>query len=301
MSRHDLRTLHSNGFVRPVLRSVYVASQVPDDMWLRARALALVLPPEAVVTDRTAAWLHGVNVLPRTSRDSVPPVEAFHTADTRMARAGVASGRRGLLPSDVTVIHGIRTTTALRTALDLGRLLWRFDALGALDGFLRIGVPHEAMVDQLDRFKGFRGVIQLRHLVPLADGRSESMGESALRLHWHDAGLPWPELQVWVYDDDGTPIYRLDIALLDPLYAAEYDGEENHSSDEDKEHDLERREWCSAQRGWHFEVFTKKEVYRREPDPLPILRGGLTEARRNERWTPYGGPMPAATTRLWTP
>jgi hypothetical protein len=301
LARHDVRSLVAQGFLRPVLRGVHVASQVPDDMWLRARALALVLPPEAVVTDRTAAWLHGVNVLPRTSGHVVPPVEAFHTTDTRMARTGVASGRRGLLATDVTVIHGIRSTSALRTALDLGRLLWRFDALGAIDAFLRLGVPHEAMVEQLDRFKGYRGVIQLRHLVPLGDARSESMGESALRLHWHDAGLPRPELQVWVHDDDGTPIYRLDIALPDLLYSAEYDGEENHSSDEDKRHDLERREWCSRERGWHFEVFTKTHVYGCHPDPLPILRGGLTQARRNARWTPYGGPMPRATSRLWTP
>ena len=301
VARHDIRALLARGFLRPLLRSVYVASQMADDLWLRARALALVLPPEAVVTDRTAAWLHGVDVLPRTSGVAVPPVEAFHLTDTRMARPGVTSGRRGLGPSDITVVHGIRVTTPLRTALDLGRLLWRYDALGAIDGFLRIGVPHELMLDQLDRFKGYRGVVQLRFLVPLGDGRSESMGESALRLHWWEAGLPRPELQVWVEADDGTPIYRLDIALLDPLLAAEYDGEEHHTSEEDREHDRERREWCSRERGWHFEVFTKGSVYGRDPDPVPILRGGLTEARRKSRWTPYGGPRPSATSRLWTP
>src|SRR5206468_3759671 len=34
--------------------------------------------------------------------------------------------------------------------------------------------------------------------------------------HWYDAGLPRPELQVWVYDDDGVGVYRLDIACSSP-------------------------------------------------------------------------------------
>jgi hypothetical protein len=301
VSRQNLRTLVSLGFVRRVLREVYAISQAPDDMWMRTRALSLVLPQEAVVTDRTAAWLHGVDILPRGSRLGVPPVHAFHTTDTRMERDGIASGRRGLASSDITVIHGVRVTTALRTALDLGRLLWRFDALAAIDGFLRIGVPHDLLSAEMGRFRGYRGVRQLRALVPLGDPRAESPGESALRLHWYDAGLPRPELQVWVCDHDGTLLYRLDIALLQPLYAVEYDGEDHHSSDEDKEHDLERREWCSRERGWYFEVFTKIDVYDRKPDPLPRLAGGLIEARRNTLWTPYGGEHPATRKPLWAP
>ena len=140
------------------------------------------------------------------------------------------------------MVQGVRVTTALRTALDLGRLLWRYDALAAIDGFLRIGVPHDLLIAEIGRFKGYRGVRQLRVLAPLGDGRAESPGESALRLNWHDAGLPRPDLQTWVYDDDGVGIYRLDITLPSSCYAAEYDGEEYHTSDEDQEHDEDRRE-----------------------------------------------------------
>lgn len=292
VSRQSLRTLVADGFLRVVLRGVYAASQAPDDLWMRTRAVGLILPADAVVTDRTAAWLHGVDVLPRNSRLVAPPVQAFHTSDKRTKRSAVASGRRGLGRSDIVVVHGIRVTSPLRTALDLGRLLWRYDALGAIDGFLRLGVPQELMLGQLDRFKGYRGVVQLRHLVPIGDGRAESMGESALRLHWYDAGLPRPALQEWVYGDDGTPLYRLDIALPELLYAVEYDGEEHHTADEDREYDEERRAWCSRERGWHFEVFTKGPVYGRDPDPLPILRKGLSTARRRRLWTPYGGARP---------
>ena len=166
VSRETLRHLVRSSLVRPELRGVYVAAQAPDTMLLRAQCLELVLPEPAVVTDRTAAWLHGVDILPRTARTVPPPVQAFFTTDTRMERPGVASGRRGLLPSDITVVHGVRVTTGLRTALDLGRLLWRFDALAAIDGFLRLGVPHELLIAEIGRFRGFRGVVQLRALAP---------------------------------------------------------------------------------------------------------------------------------------
>jgi hypothetical protein len=207
--------------------------------------------------------------------------------DTRMRRPEADGHRRGLIPSDVTIVHGVPVTTALRTALDLGRLLWRFDALAAIDGFLRIGVPPDLLIAEISRFRGYRGVRQLRALAPLGDGRSESPGESALRLHWHDAGLPWPELQVWIYADDGTALFRIDIGDPDARYGAEYDGEENHSSDEDQEHDLTRREWVCQNRFWKIDPFTKNDVYRPGAYPIPQLQSGHREARRAMAvWTP---------------
>jgi len=288
VSRQTLRTMLDRGLLRRMLQGVYVAAQARDDMDLRARALALVVPDGAVVTDRSAAWLHGVALLPRSSGVRPPPVNVFHTSDTRMRRPGVAAGRRGLLPSDITVVQGIRVTTALRTALDLGRLLWKYDALAAIDAFLRIGVPHELIVAEVGRFKGYRGVRQLRALVPLGDGRAESPGESALRLNWYEAGLPRPDLQTWVYDDRGVGIYRLDITLPELLWAAEYDGEENHTSDEDQEHDADRRSWCERERHWMFDIFTKIDIYDRTTDPIERLADGFTRARKRTLWTPYG-------------
>jgi hypothetical protein len=288
VSRQTLRTMVEHGLVRRMLTGVYVAAQATETIHLRAHALSLVVPDVAVVTDRTAAWLHGVDLLPRSSRTAPPPVNVFHTSDTRVRRPGVAAGRRGLLSSDITVVHGVRVTTALRTALDLGRLLWRYDALAAIDGFLRIGVPHELLISEINRFRGYRGVRQLRALAPLGDGRAESAGESALRLNWYDAGLSRPELQFWVYDDGGVPLYRLDIALPEILYAAEYDGEEFHTRDEDRTRDESRRTWCERERQWHFEVFDKSDVYDRLVDPLPRLAGGYAAAKRRVLWTPYG-------------
>ena len=287
VSRRTFDAMVREGLLRRVLHEVYAAAQAPDDTMMRASALTLVMPPGAVVADRTAAWLHGVDILPRSALAYAPPLNVVHMSDTRMRRPQTDGHRRDLIPTDLTVVFGVLVTTPLRTALDLGRLLWRFDALAAIDGFLRIGVDHDQLVAEIKRFRGYRGVRQLRALAPLGDGRAESVGESALRLHWHDACLPWPDLQIWIYDDDGTPLFRIDIGDPDSRYGAEYDGDEHHTDDEDKEHDLTRRAWIADNRLWTIDPFTKDDVYRPGAWPVPALQSGHQPARRTMAlWTP---------------
>ncbi|HEX2894920.1 MAG TPA: hypothetical protein VHO29_13055 [Marmoricola sp.] len=287
VDHRKLRGLVDQGLLRKVVRGVYAASQAPDSVLFRAQALALVIPDCAVVTDRTAAWLHGVPILERGAHLVAPPISVCETADTRVRRADVDGRRRQLLDRDVVELHGLRVTTPLRTGLDLGRSLWRFDALAAIDGVLRIGVDHDELLEESERFKGHRGVVQLRCLAPLADGRSESAGESALRLHWYDAGLPRPEPQFRILDDWGQELYRLDVPHPDVRYAAEYDGQEFHSRDEDVEHDAERREWISRERGWTIDAFEKDAVYGRNTDITLKLKAGFVRARRSRTiWVP---------------
>ncbi len=154
VSRRTFDAMVREGLVRRVLHEVYAATQAPDDTMMRAAALGLVIPPEAVVADRTAAWLHGVDILPRTALKYAPPLNVVHMSDTRMRRPQTDGHRRGLVATDITVVLGVPVTTPLRTALDLGRLLWRFDALAAIDGFLRIGVPHDELIAEIARFRG---------------------------------------------------------------------------------------------------------------------------------------------------
>lgn len=279
--RKLLERLCHRGLVVRVLQGVYAVAQLPHGLSVRTAALGLVVHPGAVVTDRTAAWLHGVDILPRSAVTTPPPVSCYQRTGTRIRRPGVDSGTRMLIDDDICEVGGIATTSPLRTALDLGRLLWRHDALAALDGFLRLGVDHAELLGEVERFKGFRGVVQLRSLAPLADGRAESPGESALRLFWYDAGLPTPELQWWVCNEHGVPVHRLDIALPDLVFAAEYDGVEFHTEEADREHDESRRTWLAgAPRHWHLEVFEKDEVYAPAADPVERLRAGVATARR---------------------
>ncbi len=142
---------------------------------------------EAIAVDRTAAWVHGVDVAPPATGE-VRPVEVISPG--RTARGGLASGRQ-LSGHDIEHIAGLRLTTPLRTALDLGRLLPPGVALGAMDRLLATGrFTHVQLLAEIPRLAGHRGVGQLRMLAAQVDARSSGLAESALRLHWHRAQLP---------------------------------------------------------------------------------------------------------------
>ncbi len=290
-----LRRLTSRALVREVVHGAYAVVQLPETIELRAAALALVVAKGAVVTDRTAAWLHGVDALPRSAPHEPVPLDVFSADHSRLRRPGVHSGIRMLGEDDITTVGGVRLTTKLRTALDLGRSLPRYDAIGALDGFLRIGVSRAALTASLDRFKGYRGVIQLRDLVPLADPRAESAPESALRLHAHDAGLPALQPQFWVHDEWGVPVHRLDLALPALKYAAEYNGTRFHEGEDQERADEDRLRWFEH-RDWVLDVFWKSDVYGRDADPARRLQDGVERARsRLGAWVPQGAHLPAVT------
>jgi len=267
------RRLVQRGLLRPLLRGVFVVNSVPDSLRLRVAALELVVPEHAVVVDRTAAWLHGVDALPRSAIHRMPSLDVFSREGSRLRRPGVSSGIRDLTARDLEIVGGLTVTTTLRTACDLGRLLWRFDALSAIDGFLRIGLDHGLLLSEVGRFAGYRGVRQLRTLAPLGDRGAESPPESALRLHWYDAELPRPETQIWVDDDAGLPKFRIDVGDRDARFGAEYFGEEFHDEDQ-REDDEKRLKWLRDHRAWHMEVFTKEDVYGRELRASSRLRHG---------------------------
>lgn len=255
------RKLVALGLLRPVVRGVFVASQVPDSLRLRVAAVALVAPPHVVVVDRTAAWIRGVDALPRSAIHEMPALDLYSSSASRMRRTGVSSGIRHLSATDVEDIDGLAVTTALRTACDLGRLLWRYDALAAIDGFLRLGVSQDQLVHEVERFRGHRGVVQLRRLAALGDPGAESPPESALRLHWYEADIPArPMTQIWVHADDGTPRFRIDVGDPEVRFGAEYFGEEFHGED-DEAPDEDRLQWLRDRRAWAMEVFTKADVY----------------------------------------
>lgn len=256
-SRDRLDELVTNRLVRRVLRNVYVRADVPDTMLVRARCAALVVSSFSVVRDRTAAWLLGVDTFEYHELEILPPLETcVLRGHSPTNRTGCSGGKRDLVPRDICVVEGLHVTTPLRTALDLACKLSARDALAALDGFMRVhGITRVQMYAELPRYFRRRGVIQLRRLVPLADPRAESPGESWTRLAIIDAGLPVPQPQCWVCER-GRGIFRLDLAYPKSRVVVEYDGREFHEPEERRERDRARREWL-AKRGWTVIVVDK--------------------------------------------
>lgn len=251
ITRHQLRVLVESGRVRRVLQGVYADAELEDSVELRARAVALVAPPHHVVCDRTAAWIHGVDIFLGSELDVLPPVDTCSVgAGKASTRAGVSGHTRALSPRDVTTVHGVSVTTPLRTALDLGCRLVRKDALAVMDALCRAhAIAPRGLGRELKRFRGRRGVVQLKELVALVDPRAESARESWTRLAIHDAGLPVPDLQHWVVVD-GERRYRLDLAYPGRRIAVEYDGFADHRrTKQQMERDIERRQWLHDH-GW---------------------------------------------------
>ena len=257
LSRHQLDTAVTEGAIRRVLRGVYCRGDLPDSVELRARSAALVLPPHAVICDRSAAWLWGVGCFDYAEQEFLPRLEtASVDGNDRVRRGEVYGGKRDLRDDEICTIEGVRVTTPVRTACDLACLRGRSSALAVFDAFRRehdlTCADYEAM---LLRFRGRRGVKQARELAPYAVAASESPGESWTRMAIIDAGLPVPTPQVWVYLP-GIGWVRLDLAYEHLRIAIEYDGEEHHSSEQDRRHDDERRE-ALRRAGWIVIVVRK--------------------------------------------
>ena len=258
VTRWTLAQLVQSGQVRRVLIDVYVDGRLPDTLELRARAVRVVLPPHAVVVDRSAAWLWGVDLREKSELETPPPLAVFVApGHKRLTRPQATGGERTLEPSDLRSFEGLQVTSPIRTALDLACGLARYEALAALDAFARLhGITTFDLMAQLSRYRGRRGVVQARSLVPLMDGRAESAGESFTRLAMLDGQLPRPTLQHWVIDD-GRRVYRLDLAYPDLKICVEYDGVDYHSSAEQRAADARRRSWL-RERGWWVLIVTKE-------------------------------------------
>ena len=261
ISPRRLRDLVSARLVRRLFTGVYLCSAIPADRRRYAAGAALVLPSFGVTSDRSAALIHEVDTYPPWAEEIIPNVDTAVLSDkTALRRKGCNGCKRALTAADIVVVDGVPVTSKLRTALDLGCLLRRYEALITLDQFLRQGdVSKEDLIRESGRYAGRRGVVQLRELCQLADGRSESTGESWTRLAIIDADLPVPQLQVWVEDDYGEPIFRLDLAYILSKIAIEYDGKRFHKTKEQRRRDEARRRWL-RDRGWIVIVVTKERL-----------------------------------------
>lgn len=281
-----LRRAVRAGDVRQVVRGVFVSAETPDTIEMRARAVARVVRPHHVVTDRTAAWLHGVDVLVWGEHDLAPVVETCALRGHEpTAISGVDGRTRDLRPEDITTVHGVSLTTPLRTALDLGCCLRRREAFAALNAIAaRHGLSREDYLASLPRFRRRRGVRQLRPLVQIVEPRVESERESWVLLEIHDATLPCPQPQFWIHID-GVPTFRLDFAYPHLKVCVEYDGEEWHlKTPEQREHDEARRGWL-RENGWTVVVVRRGDFTGQARDRwIAELRRALRPGYTNRRW-----------------
>ena len=189
---------------------------------------------------------------------------------------GLVVHRRDGAP--LTTVAGRPATTAPWTAIEVARSLPRRRALATLDAALRSGCcDPRALRSAAAAQAGRRGIVKVRRLLTLADGRAESPMESEARLVMIDGGLPTPVLQHEVVDARGR-LRRLDFAWPEQWVAAEYDSDEWHAGADALRRDREKLA-ALQDLGWTVVPIVADDVRRRPQVLVDRIGGHLSRAR----------------------
>jgi hypothetical protein len=218
-----------------VLRNVYADPGLVHDHRLRARAAALLMPPEAAIGGRSAAAWFGAPF--STAVD--PVLVGVPRGCDWTGPHGVQVHVTDLRPDEVWVDRqGVRVTTAARTAWEVATLESLPVAVALIDGMLRDGhqadgerdregappgLTESAFAAEDLRRRGTWGSRRASRLLPLVDRRAMSPPESRVRLAVHLAGLPHPVPQFDVYED-GRFLGQVDLAWPEAKVIVEYEG-----------------------------------------------------------------------------
>ena len=175
--------------------------------------------PDAVFSDSTAGWLHGLDLQP------VDPVYVTVPNAHISNRASVHLRRARLGPNEIVQLRGLPATSAFRTTIDLGGNRVLVDAVIALDMAL-----HKRIVDLADlrtfceANRGAKRIARLRRAIALTEPATESPMETRLRLLLVMARLPRPQAQVSLHDQLGRFLGRPDLYYPAHKLGLEYDG-----------------------------------------------------------------------------
>jgi very-short-patch-repair endonuclease len=245
-------------------RGIYVWAGLPETPLSALEALAHRLPPGSAFSGMTAARVFGLELgLDQSGGGVCAP--GFTTAPyRRLDRSARFSGT-----GDTMCHQGLPVTSPTRTFFDLARLLQRGDGVAALDWALHnrwvLLLRLQSYLDERPRWPGIK---RARRALAVADGRSESPMESRLRVILLDAGLPPPDVQVWVGDR------RIDMAYRDVKLGIEYDGDTHRDR---LVEDNRRQNWLVAA-GYVLLRFTAADVYQR-PAAIAAQVGAQLRAR----------------------
>ncbi|MGY1832128.1 endonuclease domain-containing protein [Geodermatophilus sp. SYSU D01180] len=219
VSTGDLTPRQLRSF-RRVVQGVYADPALPFDHRLRCEAVALLLPPGAVLGGSSAAGWHGA---PWPGPNDLVTVLRPAQVEWKGPR-GVRVHRSAVDPGEIEVRDGIPLSTALRTCWDVAALEPLGTAVSALDAMVRAGaVSCQDLSASVCGGSGRWGVARVRRAVSLIDPRAESGPESRVRVALVTAGLaPRPQFEV---RQGGRFIARVDLAFPEARLAVEYEGE----------------------------------------------------------------------------
>jgi hypothetical protein len=195
--------------------------------WDRARRLHLLAVRAvtdrldgAVVSHQSAAVVHG---LPLWGLD-LSKVHVTKPTGRVRSSASLSLHRSPVGPDELTEVNGLRVTTVERSIAEAacGATYEVGVVLGDAALRDRLTTP-EQLVATAERHRHWRGSPAARAAARFANGLSESVGETRLRVLMDNHRLPRAELQVEIRDEAGNLIARVDF-LLGQVLIVEFDG-----------------------------------------------------------------------------
>jgi len=187
--------------------------------------------PGTVVALESAALVHGLPLLsaPRCV-ELVAPVGGWTgiRGGVRLHGLSLVEDEAMALPAreDPPLVNDerVRVTTPSRTWFDVARTRPLADALAVGDAVLRDRLCSREQLEVVaTRAANFRGCRRVARALPLLSPLRESPLESVSFAEFVDWGIPLPEMQVTILDEEGF-VGRVDFLWRDALVIGEADG-----------------------------------------------------------------------------
>ena len=248
-----------------LIREVYCLETLKVTPEVLLQALLLAVPPHAVITGKTAAWLYGA--WEPDPRKPMPLECTLGPEGPRFSRRGVTTHRLELGQADFCEEQGLRVTSPARTCFGLMAAAPSLtEAVVIIDAFRHNNVVTAAeIVEYANRRPRWPHVRKVRAAVTLSDPATESPMESRMRMVLVLGGLPWPHVNRPFYDADGNFVARPDDSYLRPDTGIEYLGAYHFTPEQRVLDDV--RENSMLTRGMPTLKYDKNAVYF-EPDRI---------------------------------
>lgn len=210
--------LRSGRFVR-LVRDVYVPTGTVVTHELRCIAAAMIIPPTAAITGRSAATASGIPLA-----EAWDPVEVVVPEKERFVSARDLVVRRVVSSTVDATRHrdGLILAAPERMCFDLTVARRLEDAVAGVDAVLHRGLTDAAALSRFLTCSHERGVRHARRVLELSDERAESPPESVVRVLLVRDGLrPVPQCEI---RDARGFVARVDLGFEEEKVGVEYEG-----------------------------------------------------------------------------
>jgi predicted transcriptional regulator of viral defense system len=285
LSESKVEILVKRGVLTRVARGVYaqsaqtkqIVSTERGKVAFRIAAAVAIVGPEAVGSHADAAAVHGLDLLTRPKPRSISVCRPVDAPRTRWSRRPYINVHTSDLPADQrTMRHGVPVTSVPRTVIDLARTTSLREGIVVADSALHAKQTTKAeLYNVISRCARWPGISQARRAVDFSDALAESPFESIARLVFDERGLPRPELQAWV-GDDNLIAGRVDFYWRAHSTIAEADGAIKYGDPGRAQQQLQRDDDL-RRAGFQVVHFTWKQLHLNPDQVIQSIRAAFAQ------------------------